>query len=131
LSQNRHEIYIIIAEYGEPWKQYVRTGSSAAQPTPRTKGDAADLSGSDAFVWNSTFANPEEFQSMVRRAAAPLPPPGARQAQSRKLLDPDHFCFMHQWGPFRLHKSDEMDLFLRRLIALQVELLSRASTVST
>jgi hypothetical protein len=129
LSQNRHEIYIIIAEYGEPWKQYVRTGSSVAQPTARTKDDAADLSGSEAFVWNSAFATHGEFHRMVRRAAAHLPPPEARQAQSRKLLDPDHFCFMHQWGPFRLDKSHEMDLFLRRLIALQVELLSRASTV--
>jgi hypothetical protein len=129
LSQNRHEIYIIIAEYGEAWKQYIQTGSSAAQPTPRTKDDAADLFGSDAFIWNSAFATLEEFQKMVRRAAGPLPPPGARQAQARKLLDANHFCFMHQWGPFRLNKSDEMELLLRRLIALQVQLLSTASTV--
>lgn len=109
---------------------YVRTGSTVAYPTPRTTDGETDLSGSEAFVWNSAFATYEEFQRMVRRAAGPLPPPGARQAQSRKLLDPDHFCFMHQWGPFRLDKSDQMDLFLRHLIALQVELLSRDSTVS-
>ncbi|KAH6628829.1 hypothetical protein F5144DRAFT_550076 [Chaetomium tenue] len=96
-AADREQIYIIIAEYGEPWKQYIRTGSSAAQLTTRMRDDAADLSGSDAFIWNSDFATPDEFQKM--------------------------------WGPFRLDKSDEMDLFLRRLIALQVQLLSTASTV--
>ena len=46
-----------------------------------------------------------------------LPRP-TRATGSVDLLGPEHFCFMHEWGPFRINKHLEMDLFLRRLIAL-------------
>jgi hypothetical protein len=63
---------------------------------------------------------------MVRGVAEYLPPAEARQVQTKKLLDHDHFCFMHQWGPFHIGDHQEMGLLLRRLITLQVQLLSSA-----
>ncbi len=130
LSQNRHEIYIIIAEYGEPWKEYIRTESSAEQPTARISDDAIDLSGSDAFVRNSMDRLPVEFNEMVKIAADALGKSGGRHTRAKiplELLDPEHFCVMQQWGPFFTNNHQHMDLFLRRLIALQVQLLSTAS----
>lgn len=133
MSQNREEIYITVAEYGEAWKQYIRAGSSSAQPTARSKGDEMDLAGSDAFVWNSTAAAPEEFNKRTEAAAKFLPadkPKDTRQTRAQKelkLLGHDHFCFMHQWGPFSTKSDDDMNLLFRRLVALQVQLLSTAS----
>jgi hypothetical protein len=53
-----------------------------------------NLASSDALIWNSEFADPEEFDEMVRGAEY-LPRTEARQVQTKKLLDHDHFCFMH------------------------------------
>ncbi len=78
-------------------------------------------------------ATSDEFYVMLNTAAEHLPRPGsssrpARANRSVDLLGPEHFCFMQQWGPFRINEHEEMDLFLRRLIALQVQLLETAST---
>ncbi len=107
---------------------------SSAEPTARTTADAVDLSGSDAFIRNSMDRVPDEFDEMVGAAEDYLPPPGGgarqvRATRSFKTLGPEHFCIMQHWGPFSTNNGEHMDLFLRRLIALQVQLLSTASSV--
>ncbi|AEO64018.1 uncharacterized protein THITE_2109690 [Thermothielavioides terrestris NRRL 8126] len=133
VSQNRHEIYLIIAEYGQPWKDYIRTGRSSSQPMPRSKEDAVDLAGSDAFVKTAAAAFPDEFETMISDAAEFIKTPGGgvRQTRARplELLGPEDFCIMQQWGPFLVNDRHCMDLFLRRLIALQVQLLSTATAM--
>ncbi|KAH6634647.1 hypothetical protein B0J18DRAFT_442424 [Chaetomium sp. MPI-SDFR-AT-0129] len=122
-SQNREEIYITVAEYGEAWKQYIRAGSPSTQPTPRSKGDEMDLAGSDAFVRNSMAARAAQFLP-AKKSKGPYQ---TRAQKELKLLDHDHFCFMHQWGPFLTRSDVDMELLIRRLVALQVQLLSTAS----
>lgn len=137
ISQDRHEIYIIVAEYGEPWKEYTRTGSSPAEPTARTQVDAKDLAGSDACIRNieATPLALAQHNKRLATAVELLPadsPKGPTTRQTRaqkelKLLGHDHFCYMHEWGPFDTTSEDDMDLFLRRMVALQIQLLSTAS----
>ncbi|KAK4140265.1 uncharacterized protein C8A04DRAFT_40055 [Dichotomopilus funicola] len=133
LSRNREEIYITIAEYGEAWKQYIRTGSASGSPSARKKGDGIDLAGSDVFVRNSIAAVPKEFEEQANDAEKHLPvdtpnrPRLTRAQKELKLLDNGHFCFMNQWGPFSAKSDSDMDLLLRRLIGFHVQLLATAS----
>lgn len=145
ISQDRHELYIIIAEYGEQWKEYVR-GLDVPWPTTAQATSALDLSGSDGFIQNSMAKYRADFTDMVNLAqdiidkstSEDLQPSGSstgrqtRSSQQRsvnqplELPGPEYFCIMQEWGPFSTKEDEFMDLFIRRLIALQLQLLSNA-----
>lgn len=96
--------------------------------TPTT--NAVDLSGSDGFIQNSLTRNPKVFKGMIEYAKEALPANSSssgrpiRNSQALELPGPEYFCIMQRWGPFSTRVHLEMDMFVRRLVALQVQLLS-------
>ncbi|KAH8777857.1 hypothetical protein F5883DRAFT_409148 [Diaporthe sp. PMI_573] len=126
ISQDRHELWIIIAEYGDKWKHYIR-GNKTKRPTDFDQSqDVKDLAGSEGFVSLAKEINPERFQQMMQNANNAKKGEGSTRTSrgpSIELPGSEYFCIMQQWGPYKSGDAAHMDFFIRRLIGLQVQLL--------
>ncbi|KAG8167627.1 hypothetical protein KVR01_003316 [Diaporthe batatas] len=129
ISQDRHELWIIIAEYGDEWKHYIRGNKLVKPPGFNQSQDVKDLAGSEGFVSLAQEADPGRFDDMMAKAEEAR---GARPRSTRasrgpslELPGPEYFCIMQQWGPYKTEDAAAMDNFIRRLIGLQVQLLSK------
>lgn len=126
ISQDRHELWIIIAEYGDKWKHYIR-GNKTKRPTDFDQSqDVKDLAGSEGFVSLAKETNPERFQQMMQNANNAKKGEGSTRTSrgpSIELPGSEYFCIMQQWGPYKSGDAAHMDFFIRRLIGLQVQLL--------
>lgn len=120
ISQDRHELWITVAEYGDAWKQYIR-GNTPTLPTAlHDPGDVEKLAGSEGFVALAKLDNADRFKIMTKEMARS----SETTEHTTQIPGPEHFCMMNQWGPFKTDNADHMDLFLRRVTAFQVELLN-------
>jgi hypothetical protein len=127
ISQDRHELWIIIAEYGDQWKHYIR-GNKMTQPADSNQPqDVKALAGSEGFVSLAQQSNQERFKQMLKNAEASNKKEGSSTRASRgppvESPGPECFCIMQQWGPYKTDSAAGMDNFIRRLIGLQVQLL--------
>ncbi|POS72917.1 hypothetical protein DHEL01_v208694 [Diaporthe helianthi] len=127
ISQDRHELWIIIAEYGDEWKHYIR-GNKMTRPADFNQSqDVKALSGSEGFVSMAQDAAPDRFAAMMNVAKEARGAPRGSTRTSRgpglELPGPEYFCIMQQWGPYKTGDAATMDFFIRRLIGLQVQLL--------
>lgn len=126
ISQDRHELWIIIAEYGDEWKHYIR-GNKLTKPADFNQSqDVRDLSGSDGFVSMAQDAAPDRFRDMMDITGQAKVVRGSTRTSrgpSLELPGPEHFYIMQQWGPYKTEDAAAMAFFIRRLIGLQVQLL--------
>lgn len=126
ISQDRHELYIIIAEYGDKWKDYIK-GQPMKKPADfKQSQDVKDLAGSPGFVSLADEACRERFDEMMEIAdEAKIEKGSTRASRGRnlKLPGPEYFCVMNQWGPYKTGDAAHMDFFVRRMIGLHVELV--------
>lgn len=160
ISQDRHEIYIIIGEYGPTYQEYIAGNIALPAKAPPAPADfdaeqnqrAAQGSGSYNKQAEDTGADqirlsrkgptskgktakaPESGQPSSRKEAkakaqVPAQQPGeGRVLRSqtppppRRLPPADEFLVMHQFGPYVTGDARHMELFVRRVIGLMLEL---------
>ncbi|KAL2131198.1 hypothetical protein VTI74DRAFT_5424 [Chaetomium olivicolor] len=139
ISQDRHEIYIIIGEYGKKYEEYIRGGVA-------DRGSSANIDaalGSPTYLKKMrSFPEPVEFEEWSSREKgylSKLKPAGGQgpassrpgpQRQTRSTANPqglplpgvDGFLVMHRFGPYLTNRHDHMALLIRRLVALMLEL---------
>lgn len=157
LSQDRHEIYLIIGEYGGAYEEYI-TGQTELPATTSVPSDPdtfdveqnqRDAAGSRAYDRLSRWARDQYI------TAAPAGGPGSglstqsptssfgsqsatggagRITRSRsrmaqipsalaEVLPPaEEFLIMHQFGPYLTNNDVHMERFMRRVVALMLQL---------
>lgn len=144
ISQDRHEVYIIIGEYGSEYEEYI-TGRASLLACATQAGAGADFdveanaraaAGSGAYVSQLERAGIETESLKLTKLLSkplPLPPSSGRVTRSRALREPtppkelpsvDGFLVMHQFGPYIINQEDNVTRFVRRLIALMLQLKS-------
>lgn len=142
ISQDRHEIYIIIGEYGASYEDYI-TGRTAlpacAEKLPAATASAFDVTGNlRGSLGSASYVRRVEATGMtvagLDTLSRPAPPlPSGMFTRSRpappavKLPPADEFLVMHQYGPYLITKADNMERLVRRLIALMLQLRSGAA----
>ena len=186
ISQNRHEIYIIIGEYGHKYEQYIRNapwkaGDKAAKPPPLEHTSASlatnfeETLGSPSFLRQVVeedikgiegWKDPVVEAALQKVASTPVtsrnaspPPPAGPSGSAAKpgisgqlpvrpkndrapssdhepssgrvtrsavttpdLPSADGFLVMHRFGPWNTDDHSNMEVFIRRLLALMLEL---------
>lgn len=149
ISQDRHEIYIIVAEYGAGYEEHVNPSSTTVrgpakanrkigQPGGSTTQSHADvdstgnrrdpglLAGSPSYIRRvekksiSVEAKPRSCMAQPTQAA-----PATRKSSRTKekyALDAGDFLIMHEFGPFNTTDHIHMFVLIKRIIALMLEL---------
>ncbi|KAM3466947.1 hypothetical protein MY5147_008913 [Beauveria neobassiana] len=158
ISQDRHEIYIIIGEYGDKYQDYIRgkieLKATADEPTTlhEYQSHRHQAAGSEATVKlarsieDSYFLDDQPTQQQQQKGQK-----GQKRTDSTASLNTsvrtmstrsrtkaandapraDEFLIMHQFGPFLTHKDDHMEILLRRIVAFMLELRGDESQRST
>lgn len=149
ISQDRHEIYIIIGEYGAGYEEYVRPSSStvrgSAKPNRKTgqpsgsttkshadvdsTGDRRDpdlLAGSPSYirrVEKKSISVEDKPRSCVAQPTRPAPATRkSSRTKEKNALDVGDFLIMHEFGPFNTKDHIHMLVLSKRIIALMLEL---------
>lgn len=162
ITQHRHEIYIIIGEYGPGFEAHIRPSRSVVSGSDNTDPEAIRppldrsitefpnqkvrpsralesmlASRPTNVLWGSpAFTRRVEDMSIqvsgdagaVRRNPQLTRPPAVTRRSKRIAgggkWEPDagDFLVMHEFGPFLTTDRSHMDLFIRRYIALMLEL---------
>ncbi len=130
ISQDRHEIYMIIGEYGSKYGEYI-TGNAAwlakaPLPLPLDKFDLEEnrkaARGSASYNEQAKVMGVEDVRlSHMVRGDEKKPASGSRALRSqhpRVLLSADEFLIMHQFGPVITSRADNMERPVRRLVGL-------------
>lgn len=129
VSQDRHEIYVIIGEYGPKYVDYIRGHASLSARAP-LPADKLDVEKNQKAAVGSASYNKQAEVTGVDKIRTSLgdekkPAPGGMVLRSRvpRVLPPaDEFLVMHQFGPFITSKADHMDRLVRRLIGFMLQL---------
>lgn len=160
ITQHRHEIYIVVGEYGAGFEEHVRPSKSvvsgrgkkdskASKPLPK-RSIAEDSTQDDKPSGKSKPTPPRRppgvlqgSPSYIRRVedmsikVAENPGPVRKTPQQTQhepatrdlprkekqwVPDADNFLIMHEFGPFITSNPDHMELFIKRIIALMLEL---------
>lgn len=156
ISQDRHEIYVIVAEYGTGYENHIRPSSLIMQ------GSAAAQQGLDKPVESTAKASSKAAVSSAISASTSNPqssdlltdsPSYSKRAQSKSIKmesssknsqgqqtqsgpktdespstqqkwcpNDGDFLYMNEFGPFLTTDADHMEVFIRRLIALMLQL---------
>ncbi|KAK4153974.1 hypothetical protein C8A00DRAFT_14837 [Chaetomidium leptoderma] len=149
VSQNRHEIYIIIGEYGQKYEEYIgnkpiqenmtvneaaaavskRGATPPADNLQKTLGSPTFLSHASASGITDTI---EGWQTEEKKAAThakepPQDPPGSSAPavptiEHLGLPRADEFLVMHRFGPWRTDDPGNMAVLIRRLLGLMLQL---------
>lgn len=148
ISQDLHEIYIIVGEYGAGFEKHIRPSKSIEQESnkpsrPMGTSAQADSSsaGSDSTVerrdprllaGSPAFLRRAEHKSVIVEAQenthegqptkSRLEPAESQQTRRDPNLDADDFLIMNEFGPFIVTEADHMELLIKRLIDLMLEL---------
>lgn len=156
ISQDRHEIYIIVGEYGAGFEEHIRPSRSIEQGSALSKQKAGKPVSS--IMGTSGQA---DSSSAVRDSAANRRDPGLlagspsyiRRIESKSIIvearnktregqpkqsgpetvksprtqedwnpDAGDFLIMNEFGPFIVTEATHMEVFIRRLIALMLQL---------
>ncbi|KGQ06300.1 hypothetical protein BBAD15_g8384 [Beauveria bassiana D1-5] len=158
ISQDRHEIYIIIGEYSDKYQDYIRDKielkATADEPTTshEYQSHRHQAAGSEATVklarsiQDSYFLDdqPTQQQQQKRQKGQKRTDSTASSNTSVRTMSnrsrtkaandapqADEFLIMHQFGPFLTHKDDHMEILLRRIVAFMLELRGDESQRST
>lgn len=160
ITQHRHEIYIVVGEYGPGFEEHVRPSKSVvsgrgkkdskaskpllkmsiaedsiqednsfgrSKPTPPRRPPGV-LQGSPSYIRRvesmsiKVAENPGPARKMPQKTE---PEPLTRDLPRKGkqwVPDADNFLIMHEFGPFITSNPDHMELFIKRIIALMLEL---------
>ncbi|KAK4247136.1 hypothetical protein C7999DRAFT_14794 [Corynascus novoguineensis] len=149
ISQTRDEIWIIVGEYGHAYEEYIRNAprragmSSTNAPPLRYTALASSFEetlGSPTFLDQlDKMKGAGDIQGwedpVVQTALAERS--GRKQAERSQrhnrtgggpdLPKVDGFLVMHRFGPWKTHDPANMDVFVRRLLGLMIQLHSAPS----
>ncbi|KAF1738252.1 hypothetical protein CRV24_000175 [Beauveria bassiana] len=158
ISQDRHEIYIIIGEYGDKYQDYIRgkieLKATADEPTTshEYQSHRHQAAGSEATVKLARaiediyFLDDQPTQQQQQKGqkgqkrtdstassntSVRTMSTRARTKAANDAPQADEFLIMHQFGPFLTHKDDHMEILLRRIVAFMLELRGDESQRST
>ncbi|KAM3525950.1 hypothetical protein MY4038_007071 [Beauveria bassiana] len=158
ISQDRHEIYIIIGEYGDKYQDYIRgkieLKATADEPTTlhEYQSHGHQAAGSEATVKLARSIEDKYFQdnqpmqqqqqkgqkgqkrtdsTASSNTSVRTMSTRARTKAAHEAPQADEFLIMHQFGPFLTHKDDHMEILLRRIVAFMLELRGDESQRST
>lgn len=151
ISQDHHEIYIIVGEYGAGFEDHIRPSRSIEQGSALSQHKAG-IMGTSAQA-DSSYAGPDSAEnrrdpsllagspSYIRRIESnsivveakkktrkgqPVQsgPKTIELARSQEDWNPDagDFLIMNEFGPFIVTEASHMEVFIRRLIALMLQL---------
>lgn len=96
ISQDRHEIFIIVAEYGAGFEKHIR---------PTSVGQCA--------------AGEPPASSSIKPATTQAESPGTQETWAP---DSGDFLTMHEFGPFLIWDANHMKKFIEQIIALMLQL---------
>ncbi|KAJ0114080.1 hypothetical protein J7T55_007914 [Diaporthe amygdali] len=154
INQDRHEISVVVAEYGAGFEKHIRPHRSVRQGTAKTRPKAGRLDSS--VTTNSTqtlssladpvphggrrdpslLAGSPGYISRVEKKtilvdgpkgasqdARPTPPLN-KSSRTKKKWTPDvgDFLIMHEFGPFVTTDPGHMEVLIKRIIALMLQL---------
>ncbi|AEO59870.1 hypothetical protein MYCTH_2068188 [Thermothelomyces thermophilus ATCC 42464] len=150
ISQTRDEIWIIIGEYGQAYEEYIRNaplkaGMTTTRPPPlkHTRPDLLasnfeETLGSPAFLDQiekmgvegdiKGWKDPAVQAALSERAKARATQQASvgdnpkKPVQTPDLPKIDGFLVMHRFGPWKTFDKENMQVFVRRLLGLMIEL---------
>lgn len=156
ISQDRHEIYVIVGEYGAGFENHIRPsslilqgsdmsqnkagksglsiaesiaegGSSSAHPdTTADRRDPGLLAGSPSYLKrmeSKSIIVEAGKKTLTGQPIQPGPETGeSNRTQQQWFPDAGDFLIMNEFGPFITTNPGHMEVLIRRLIALMLEL---------
>lgn len=102
ISQDRHEIFIIVAEYGAGFEKHIRP-RSFVQGSVKT--------------WQTTGEPP--VSNSITQASSRAE---SSDTQERWVPDTGDFLTMHEFGPFLITDAGHMEMLIKQIIALMLQL---------
>ncbi|KAL2194959.1 hypothetical protein P885DRAFT_41566 [Corynascus similis CBS 632.67] len=152
ISQTRDEIWIIVGEYGQAYEEYIRNAprragmSSTNAPPLRYTALARSFEetlGSPTFLDQlikikgagdiQGWEDPVVQTALTKRSDQKQVEQSQRQnrsggtSRSPDLPTVDGFLVMHRFGPWKTHDPANMEVFVRRLLGLMIQLHSAPS----